>query len=232
MKYSFALAALCAVVSMDSASAIHMSAEPVMKKEEPKKDEAAIKAKFDAVKAKADAQAETAKDTETKKMNADEAEVDRSKAAYQTAYWGHMKDQADETQRIKDLRQVPAESKPMEGHVKGEATSAGEHWVSNMPDHILDNKKGPSAPFDSPKPKATAGDDTDAAKDEEKADAKKKTEAAAVGAKSADSAKKAEAAPVAAAEAAAAPAEGAAAAAAPAAAAAAAPAAPAAPVAA
>ena len=84
MKYSFALAALLAVVSIDSASAIHMSAEPVaakaaepaagpvVKKEDAKKDEAAIKAKFDAVKAKADAQAETAIETETKKMNADE----------------------------------------------------------------------------------------------------------------------------------------------------------------
>ena len=197
MKYSFALAALLAVSSV---SAIHMTADPVkaaepaagpiVKKEDAKKDEAAIKAKFDAVKAKGEAQAEAAKEAETKKMNADEEEVDRSKKAYQTAYWDNMKVQADETQRIKDLRQTPAESKPMEGHEKGGAVSAGEHFTANMPDHILDNKKGPTAPFDSPAPKATAGDAGDASKDEEKADAKKKAEAAVVGAKSADAAKK------------------------------------------
>ena len=100
-----------------------------------------------------------------------------------------MKVQADETQRIKDLRQSPSESKPVK-EVKGGEVSNGENFTANMPDHILDNKKGPTAPFDSPAPKATVGDAGDASKDEEKADAKKKAEAAVVGAKSTDAAAK------------------------------------------
>jgi hypothetical protein len=206
MKFSFAIAALFAVVSIDSASAIQMTAEPVMKKEAPKQTEeekAAVDAKFAKIAADSKEREEKAIEGETKKMNEAEAKSDEDKAAYRTAYWGHMKDQSDETKRIEDLRVRPAESKPMDGHVAGTETSSSEHWASNMPDHILDNKKGPTAPFDSPAPKATAGEESDAAKDEEKADSKKKTEAAAIGAKSATAAAapaEAAAAPVAAAQ--------------------------------
>ena len=91
MKYSFALAVLLAVVT--PVSAIHMSAEPVLKKEEPKKDEAAIKAKFDAVKAKKEALDDKAVATETAKMNADEAAVDSAKDAYATKYWKNVAEQ-------------------------------------------------------------------------------------------------------------------------------------------
>jgi len=76
----------------------------------------------------------------------------------------------------------------MEGHEEGGPTSKAEHWTANMPDHILDNKVGPTAPFDSPAPKATAGDATDSSKDEDAKDAKKKEEAAAQGKKAADAA--------------------------------------------
>ena len=183
MKYSFALAALVAVVSMDSAAAINLSAEPVLKKEEPKKDEAAIQAKFDALKAKKEAADDKAKEREIADSKAAEEEVQRKKDAYRTAYWGHMKDQADETQRIKDLRVRPESSKPMEGHVEGGDTTKAEHWTINMPLHIQDNKVGPTAAWDSPKPPAPGGGADDAATDEEKADKKKKEEAAAIGAK-------------------------------------------------
>jgi hypothetical protein len=44
MKYSFAIALLLAVVNVE---AIKMSAEPVLKKEEPKKDDAALIAKLE-----------------------------------------------------------------------------------------------------------------------------------------------------------------------------------------
>ena len=190
MKYSFALAALMLV---SGTAAINLavgepSAEPskgpVAEKEAPKKDEAVVKAKFDALKAKKEAADDKAKDQEIKDSAAAEEEVQRKKDAYRTAYWGHMKDQADETQRIKDLRVRPAESKPMEGHVEGGETSKGEHWTASMPEHILDNKKGPTAPWNSPAP-APLKDAADASNDEQKADDKKKAEAAAIGAKSA-----------------------------------------------
>ena len=192
MKFSFALAALMAVVVIDGTNAINLSAEPsqepskgpVKEKEAAKKDEAVVQAKFDALKAKKEAAEDKAKDQEIKDSAAAEEETQRKKDAYRTAYWGHMKDQADETQRIKDLRVRPSESKPMEGHVAGTETSKGEHWTASMPDHILDNKKGPTAPFDSPAP-AAPKDAADASNDEQKADDKKKAEAAVVGAKSA-----------------------------------------------
>ena len=152
MKYSFALAVLLAVVSQEAVQAIQISAEPVMKKEEPKKDEAAIKAKFEAKAAEKKAQDDKAKDAETKNMNDAEQKKDEEKAAYQTQYWANVKEQTDETKRIQDLRVRPAASAPMEGHDKKGPASAGEHWTANMPDHILDNQKGPTAPFDSPKP--------------------------------------------------------------------------------
>ena len=190
MKYSFALAALMLVsgTAAINLAAGEPSAEPskgpVAEKEAPKKDEAVVKAKFDALKAKKEAADDKAKDQENKDSAAAEEEVQRKKDAYRTAYWGHMKDQADETQRIKDLRSRPAESKPMEGHVEGGETSKGEHWTASMPEHILDNKKGPTAAWDSPAP-APPKDAADAANDEKKADDKKKAEAAAIGAKSA-----------------------------------------------
>ena len=195
MKFSFAIAALMAVVTIDSAAAINLSAEPskepsagpVVKKEEPKKDEAVVKAKFEAVKAKKEAADEVAKETELKDSAAAEEETQRKKDAYQTAYWGHVKDQADETKRIKELRVRPSESKPMTGHEAGTETSKGEHWTASMPDHILDNTKGPTAPFDSKAPEAPK-DAADSSNDEKKTDDKKKADAAAIGAKSADAA--------------------------------------------
>ena len=152
MKYSFALALLLAVVSVDSVNAIHLSAEPVMKKEEPKKDEAAIKAKFDAKKAEKEKQDEAAKAAETKKMNDAEEDADRKNKAAQSQYDKNMADQAAETKRIEDLRQRPKESTPMDGHTPDSGVSKGEHWTANMPDHILDNKVGPTAAWNSPAP--------------------------------------------------------------------------------
>ena len=151
MKYSFAIAALFAVATV---SGVSLSAEPVgLKKEEPKKDEAAIQAKFDALKEKKEAADEKAKENEAKAMEAEEKDVERKKKAYQTAYWGHIKDQNAETQRIRDLRERPkGASNPDESHdVTGGLTKA-EHWVTSMPDHILDNKEGPTAAWDSPAP--------------------------------------------------------------------------------
>ena len=48
MRFSFAVAALFAAVAVDNVCAINLSAEPVLKKEEPKTDPAVVKAKFDA----------------------------------------------------------------------------------------------------------------------------------------------------------------------------------------
>ena len=159
MKYSFAIAALFAVVSVQ---AINLSADPsdvpsagpVVKKEAPKKDEEAIKAKFEAVKEKKEAQDEKAEKATGEAMKAEDDEAERKKKAYQTAYWGHIGDQKTETQRIKDLRERPEGAKsPNESHEVGGGSSAGEHWTSSMPDHILDNKDGPTAAWDSPAPK-------------------------------------------------------------------------------
>ena len=192
MKYSFALAALLAVASVESVAAIQMTAEPVMKKEAPKKtaeEEAAIQAKFDAKKAEVEERKDKAVAKETADMEAAEAKSDEEKKAYQTQYWKNIGDMSAETKRIQDLRVRPKESNPMEGHDKEGTASAGEHWTHNMPDHILDNKKGPSAPFDSPAPVAGPGAAdaaaADASSDEAAADAKKKTEAKAAGAKAA-----------------------------------------------
>ena len=43
----------------------------------------------------------------------------------------------------------------MEGHdpIVNTATSDLEHWAYNMPEHILDNESGPTAKWNSPKPK-------------------------------------------------------------------------------
>ena len=100
---------------------------------------------------------ETAKDNEGKAMEAADKDDDRKKKAYQTAYWGHMKDQATETQRIKDLRERPDGAKnPNESHVPNSGSSEGEHWTSTMPEHIFDNKEGPSAKWDTPAPAVKA----------------------------------------------------------------------------
>ena len=158
MKYTFAIALLLATVS-----AVRITGEPstvpapdkVVKKEDPKKDEEVIKAKFAKVAEEKKAMDEKAKETEGKIMEAEEKETDRQKKAYQTAYWGNMKVQADETQRIRDLRERPDGAKnPMESHdVTGGSTPA-EHWTSSMPDHIIDNKEGATAPWNSPAPPA------------------------------------------------------------------------------
>ena len=151
MKYSFALAMLMAVVSVE---AIHMSAEPVLKKEEPKKDEAAIKAKFDAKAEEKKVQDGKAVEAETKKMNEGEAETDRKSKMAASAYDKNMADQAAETKRIQELRVRPKESIVVPPGPESDL-SAGEHWTHNMPDHIIDNKVGPTAPFDSPAPVAS-----------------------------------------------------------------------------
>ena len=172
MKLSFAIALLFAVVSVE---AINLHAEPsgepakepsgALKKEDAKKDEAAIQAKFDAQKAKKEAMDDKAKEAEGKAMAAEDAESDRKKKAYQTAYWGHIGDQKAETQRIKDLRVRPDGAKnPNESYEATGGSSAGEHWTSSMPDHILDNKEGPTAAWDSPAPPKKAAS-TEPAKD-------------------------------------------------------------------
>ena len=172
MKLSFAIALLFAVVSVE---AINLHAEPsgepakepsgALKKEDAKKDEAAIQAKFDAQKAKKEAMDDKAKEAEGKAMAAEDAESDRKKKAYQTAYWGHIGDQKAETQRIKDLRVRPDGAKsPNESYEATGGSSAGEHWTSSMPDHILDNKDGPTAAWDSPAPPKKAAS-TEPAKD-------------------------------------------------------------------
>ena len=73
----------------------------------------------------------------------------------------------------------------MEGHEADSGLSKGEHWTHNMPDHIQDNKVGPTAAWNSPAPAAPLGAAAadDATSDDAKAEAAKKAEAAAVGAK-------------------------------------------------
>ena len=152
MKYTFAIACLLAFASFDQVSAVRISAEPVVKKEEPKKDEAALKAKLDARAEEKKKLDEKAKEAETKKMNESEAEADRKSKEYQSAYDKNMADQKAETKRIEELRARPAGAKdPMESHDKV-ADSASEHWTFNMPDHILKNDVGPTAAWDSPAP--------------------------------------------------------------------------------
>ena len=172
MKLSFAIALLFAVVSVE---AINLHAEPSnepakeasgsLKKEDAKKDEAAIQAKFDAQKAKKEAMDEKAKDAEGKAMAAEDADAERKKKAYQTAYWGHIADQKAETQRIKDLREKPKDAKsPNESYDATSGSSSAEHWTASMPDHILENKEGPTAAWDSPAPPKKAAS-TEPAKD-------------------------------------------------------------------
>ena len=62
----------------------------------------------------------------------------------------------------------------MEGHdpAVNTETSAFEHWTMNMPDHIINNDKGPTAKWDSPAPPAP----------KEKPDEAKKADAAAAAA--------------------------------------------------
>ena len=156
MKYTFAIALLLATVSgvrITAEPSGEPSPGPVVTKEAAKKDEEVIKAKFAKVAEAKKAADETALKTEGKVMEEAEKEDAREKKAYQTAYWANMKVQADETQRIRDLRERPDGAKnPMESHDVTGTTSPAEHWTTSMPDHIIENKEGATAPFDSPAP--------------------------------------------------------------------------------
>ena len=59
-----------------------------------------------------------------------------------SAYDKNMKAQAEETARIAAIK-APIDVGVMQGHDKKQDT-AGEHWTSNMPDHIISNKIGPT----------------------------------------------------------------------------------------
>ena len=126
MKYSFALALLMAVVSVE---AIQISAEPVLKKEEPKKDDAALIAKLEDRAVEKKVQDEKAVAAETKAVNDKEADDDRKSKEATSAYDKNMANQAKETKRIEDLRTRPVESMPMEGHSADSGLSKGEHWT-------------------------------------------------------------------------------------------------------
>ena len=100
MKYTFAIALLVGFLATET-TAISLSAEPVAKKEEPKVDEAALKAKLDANSAKKKEQDDKAKDAETKSMNEKEAEEDRKTKYVREVYEKNIADQEAETKRIK-----------------------------------------------------------------------------------------------------------------------------------
>ena len=151
MKYSFALAALLAVYAIDGASAIQIAKDAEKTAEE--KDEA-LKAKLEVKKAEKEALDEKAVKAETKAMNDAESEKDRGARYLREVYNKNINDQKEEAAWIKKLRTRPADSKPMEGHdpAVNTATSALEHWTMNMPEHIITNKEGPTAAWNTPMP--------------------------------------------------------------------------------
>ena len=155
MKYSLAIAALFAVCVLDGASAINLSEQPIAEKEAPKKDEEALKAKLAARGEEKKAQDEAAVKAETAAFNADETAKERNARYLKEVYVKNMDDMVNETKRIKKLRVRPADSKPMEGHDEAvnTETSTLEHWALNMPEHIINNEVGPTAKWNSPKPK-------------------------------------------------------------------------------
>ena len=88
---------------------------------------------------------EEAEMAEFKAQEAKEAELKRQTLARMSAYDNNMKMQADEAKRVANIRARPVDiPDPLNGLDKSENT-AGEHWTANMPDHILDNKVGPTA---------------------------------------------------------------------------------------
>ena len=149
MKYSFAIAALFAICSVD---AISMSAAPAEKTAEEK--DAILKAKLAVQGEKKKAMDEAALKAETKTMNDAETEKDRNARYLKEVYNKNIEDQAEEAKFIKTLRKRPADSKPMEGHdpAVNTATSDLEHWAYNMPEHIITNKEGPTAAWNTPMP--------------------------------------------------------------------------------
>ena len=155
MKYSFAIAALFAVCLLDGATAINLSEQPIAEKEAPKVDDEALKAKMAAKGEEKKAQDEDAVKAETKAFNDDETAKDRNARYLKEVYVKNMDDMVAETKRIKKLRVRPEASKPMEGHDEAvnTETSTLEHWVSHMPEHIINNDSGPTAKWNSPKPK-------------------------------------------------------------------------------
>ena len=99
MKYSFVIAALFAICSVD---ALTLSAAPAEKTAE-EKDEA-LKAKLAVVGEKKEAQDEMALKAETKAMNDAETEKERNARYLKEVYNKNRDDQAAEAKFIKKLR--------------------------------------------------------------------------------------------------------------------------------
>ena len=108
MKYSFAIAALFAICSVD---AISISAAPAEKTAEEK--DKILKAKLAVQGEKKEAQDELALKAETKSMNDAETEKERNARYMKEVYNKNRDDQAEEAKFIKNLRKRPADSKPM-----------------------------------------------------------------------------------------------------------------------